>query len=74
MKTSKYYMHREVNQLDATCNLLNMFRALICLKHVEQITRAINHSVASSWFSSVRVYNDARTNIHQIQNTSSEYS
>jgi len=36
-----------------------------CLKHVEQITSAINHTVATSWFSSVRIYNDARTNIHQ---------
>jgi len=25
------------------------------------------HSVASSWFSSLRLYYDARTNIHQIQ-------
>ena len=37
-----------------------------CPKHVEQITSAISHSVASSWFSSLRIYNDARTNIHQI--------
>ena len=35
-------------------------------KHVEQIISAINHSVASTWFSSLRLYNDARTNIHQI--------
>jgi len=38
-----------------------------CPKHVEQITSTINHSVASSWFSSLRIYNDARTNIHQMQ-------
>jgi hypothetical protein len=37
-----------------------------CPKHVEQIISAINHSVASSWFSSLRLYYDARTNIHQI--------
>ena len=37
-----------------------------CPKHVEQIISAINHSAASSWFSSLRIYNDARTNIHQI--------
>jgi len=34
-----------------------------CPKHVEQITSAINHSVTSSWFSSLLVYKDARTNI-----------
>ena len=34
-----------------------------CPKHVEQIIIAINHSVASSWFSSLRLYYDARTNI-----------
>jgi hypothetical protein len=38
-----------------------------CPKHVEQIIIAIKHSVASSWFSSLRLYNDARTNIHQMQ-------
>jgi len=32
----------------------------------EQIISAINHSVASTWFSSLRLYYDARTNIHQI--------
>ena len=37
-----------------------------CPKHVEQIISAINHSVASSWFYSLRLYNDARKNIHQI--------
>ena len=31
--------------------------AFKCPKHVEQITSAINHSVASSWFSSLRMYN-----------------
>ena len=36
-----------------------------CPKHVEQITIAINHSVATSWFSSLHIYNDARTNICQ---------
>ena len=30
-----------------------------CRKHVEQIISAINHSVASSWCSSLRLYNDA---------------
>jgi len=35
-------------------------------KHVEQIISAINHSVASSWFSSLRLYYDVRTNIHEI--------
>jgi len=37
-----------------------------CPKHVEQIISAIKHSVASSWFSSLHLYYDARTNIHQI--------
>ena len=37
-----------------------------CPKHVEQIISAISHSVASSWFYSLRIYNDARTNKHQI--------
>jgi len=37
-----------------------------CPKHVEQIISTINHSVASSWFYSLRLYNDARTNRHQI--------
>ena len=37
-----------------------------CPKYVEQIISAINHSVASSWFSFLRLYNDARTNIHEI--------
>jgi len=41
--------------------------AYMCPKHVEQIISAIKHSVTSSWFSSLRLYNDARTNIHQIQ-------
>jgi len=31
-------------------------------KHVEQITSAINHSVASSLFSSLRLYKDTQTN------------
>ena len=37
-----------------------------CPKHVEWIIIAIKHSVASSWISSLRLYYDARTNIHQI--------
>ena len=37
-----------------------------CPKHVEQIIIAIKHSVASSWFSSLRLYYDARTNVYQI--------
>jgi len=37
-----------------------------CPKHVEQIISAINHSAASSWFSSLSIYNEARTNVHQI--------
>jgi hypothetical protein len=37
-----------------------------CPKHVEQIISAIKHSVASSWFSSLRLYYDARTNMQQI--------
>ena len=37
-----------------------------CPKHVEQIISAIKPSVTSSWFSSLRLYNDARTNIHKI--------
>jgi len=36
-----------------------------CPKHVERIICAIKHSVASSWFSSLRLYYDARTNIRQ---------
>ena len=36
-----------------------------CPKYVEQFISAISHSVASSCFSSVRIYNDSRTNIHQ---------
>ena len=37
-----------------------------CPKHVEQIISATKHSVASSWHSSLRLYYDARRNIHQI--------
>ena len=37
-----------------------------CLKHVEQIIIVIKPSVASSWFSSLRLYYNAGTNIHQI--------
>jgi len=37
-----------------------------CPKHVEQIISAIKHSVASSWFSSLRLYNDKRPNVHQV--------
>jgi len=37
-----------------------------CPKHVEQIISAIKHSVASGWFSYLRLYYDARINIHQI--------
>ena len=39
----------------------------LCPKHVEQIKIAIKHSVASSWFSPLRLYYDARTNIYQIE-------
>jgi hypothetical protein len=38
-----------------------------CPKHVEHIISAIKHSAASSWFSSLRLYNDARTDIHQTE-------
>jgi len=37
-----------------------------CPKHAEQIISAVKHSVVSSWFSSLRLYYDAQTNIHQI--------
>jgi len=37
-----------------------------CPKHVDQIISAIKHSVVSSWFSSLPLYYDAQTNIHQI--------
>jgi len=37
-----------------------------CPKHVEQILISIKHSVASSWFSSLHLYYDTRTNVHQI--------
>ena len=37
-----------------------------CPKHVEQIISAIKHSVASSWFYSLRLYYDVRTNIHPM--------
>ena len=43
-----------------------------CLKHAEQIISAIKHSVASSWFSFLCLYYDARTNIHQMNMISSE--
>jgi len=36
-----------------------------CPKHVEKIISVIKHSVASSWFSSLRLYYNTRTNIHQ---------
>ena len=42
------------------------WQAYKCPKHVQQIISAINHSVAPRWFSSPRLYNDERTNIHQI--------
>ena len=42
------------------------WRAYKCPKHVDQITSAINHSVASTWFSSLRLHNDARTNTRQV--------
>ena len=41
--------------------------AFMCPKHAEQIISAIKHSVASSWFSSLSLYYDARTNIQQIR-------
>jgi len=37
-----------------------------CPKHVEQIISATKHSVASSWFSSLRLYYDAQTYIKFI--------
>jgi len=37
-----------------------------CPKHVEQIVSAIKHSAASSWFSSLRLYYNARTNIVKL--------
>ena len=37
-----------------------------CPKYVEKIISAINHSVAPRWFSSVHLYNDVRTNKHQM--------
>ena len=46
-------------------NLLKMFQEYKCPKHVEQIISAVNHSIASSWFSSLRLHNDARTNIYK---------
>jgi len=36
-----------------------------CTKHIEQIISAIKHSVAFSWFSSLRLYYDAQRHIHQ---------
>ena len=40
-----------------------------CSKHVEKIISAIKHSVASNWFSSLRLYYEARTNmLHICQN------
>jgi len=36
-----------------------------CPKHVKQIISAIKHSVASSWFSSLCLYYDAWTSIHE---------
>jgi len=38
-----------------------------CAKHVEEILSTTQHSVASRWFSSPRLYNEARTDIHQIK-------
>jgi len=40
-----------------------------CPKHFQQIINALDHSVASSWFSSLRLYYDAWTNIRQIEGT-----
>ena len=37
-----------------------------CPKHVEQIIIAVKHSLASSWSPILRLYYDARANIHQI--------
>ena len=45
---------------------ISWWLAYKCPKHVEQIISAIKHSVASSWFSSLRLYYDTRTNINQI--------
>jgi len=40
--------------------------AQMCPKHVESFISAIKHSVTSSWFSSLRICNDARTNTLQV--------
>jgi len=37
-----------------------------CPKHPEQTITAIKHPAASSWFSCLRLYYDAQTNIHKI--------
>ena len=44
-----------------------------CPEHVQQIISTINHSAASSWFSSLHLYNDARTNRHQIHSLVSSH-
>jgi len=46
------------------------WRAYKCPKHVEQIISAIKHLAVSRWFSSLRLYNDARinsqTSVHEL--------
>ena len=43
------------------------WRTCKCPKYVEYIISAIKHSAESSWFSSLRLYSDTRTDIHQIE-------
>jgi len=43
-----------------------------CPKHIGQIISAMKRSVASSWFSSLRLYYDAWTNVHQMLHYVSE--
>ena len=45
-----------LEQLPSTRTHSSWWWAYKCPKHVEQITSAINHSVALSWFSSLRIY------------------
>ena len=42
-----------------------------CPKHVDQIISAVNQSVASSWFSSLRTFKQVRADFVQIHLTSS---
>ena len=63
--TSNQALHTIGGSNTHTYSLELLIMVIEVPEHVEHIISAINHSVVSSLFSSLRICNDARTNTHQ---------